>query len=197
LGIFGQKDLPPAIQTDSTAQENLPHLTELAIECLSNGDKGFFLMVENEDIDESFHRRNIPQALYATRDLDLAVATAIKVLKKKGQLQETLLLVTADHDTGGLALNAPLFPHTSLWNSQHVIHQTTGLFRNRNQNLAKLSNDRINYKGPALPKAPHTATDVDLYAKGPGSEKVRGVLENTDIYQIMHQAMGLDGETVR
>lgn len=191
IGAFADESLPPAISTDSKGNLTLMALSQLALECLSESNKkGFFLLVESEDVDESLHSHNIPQALYAARELDLAVGQTIQWLHQKGLDQNTLILVTADHDTGGLAINDPV-PESGLWlTEKNSPTRTIPLVKG------------AKYLGPAYPvtrlstdaslnehvdlntaKAPHTSSDVDLFAQGPGAENFHGTMQNTDIFK--------------
>ena len=79
----------------------LPKMTEKAIEVLSKNKKGFILMVEGSEIDFAGHAKDINRVTSEVIDLDQAVAEAYKFAKAKGN---TLVIVTADHETGGLTL---------------------------------------------------------------------------------------------
>ena len=86
-------------------QETLPLLagaTREAIRKLSAAsDKGFFLMVEGAKIDYAGHANSLPGSVLETLSFDLAVAEALKFADSNG---ETLVIVTGDHETGGLTL---------------------------------------------------------------------------------------------
>ncbi len=71
-----------------------------SISLLSN-PKGFFLMIEGAQIDYGGHANNIQYVVREMLDFDLAVAEALRFADKDG---ETLVIVTADHETGGLTL---------------------------------------------------------------------------------------------
>lgn len=79
----------------------LPVSTEKAIKILSKSEKGFFLMVEGSQIDWGGHDMNIDYVISETLDFDKAIAKALDFAIKDG---ETLVIVTADHETGGLSL---------------------------------------------------------------------------------------------
>jgi alkaline phosphatase len=79
----------------------LPDATEMAIKMLKRNKKGFFLMVEGSQIDWGGHDNNLDYVIEETVDFDNAVAKALEFAKKDG---ETLIIVTADHETGGLGL---------------------------------------------------------------------------------------------
>lgn len=189
IGAFADGDLPPAIETNSTGPLTLMKLSELALECLSISKNGFFLMVESEDIDESLHSRNIPQALYATQELDLAIDHTIKWLTRNKLRDNTLILVTADHDSGGLAINGPV-PEGGLWtrdseSSKFNIHLIKSLKGSGSSYpVVRLSTDTDVPGDINLTKAPHTSSDVDLFAMGPGAEQIHGTLENTQIFEL-------------
>jgi alkaline phosphatase len=75
--------------------------TETAINILSNNKKGFFLMVEGSQIDWGGHANSTPYTISETLDMDKAVGKAIAFAAKN---KETLVIVTADHETGGMAI---------------------------------------------------------------------------------------------
>ncbi len=79
----------------------LPQSTQKAIEILKKNDTGFFLMVEGSQIDWAGHDNDIDYVITETIDFDNAVAKALEFAKADG---ETLLIVTSDHETGGLTI---------------------------------------------------------------------------------------------
>ncbi len=80
----------------------LQQATKKAMGTLSNNKKGFFLMVEGSQIDWGGHDNNFDYTVQETIDFDKAVKAAIDFAKADGN---TLVIITADHETGGLALN--------------------------------------------------------------------------------------------
>lgn len=79
----------------------LPVSTEKAIDYLKKDKDGFFLMVEGSQIDWGGHDNDIEYITTELIDFDKAVGKALEFAKQDG---ETLLIVTADHETGGLSL---------------------------------------------------------------------------------------------
>jgi len=79
----------------------LPEATDMAIKMLKRNKKGFFLMVEGSQIDWGGHDNNLEYIVEEIVDFDNAVGKALEFAKKDG---ETLVIVTADHETGGLGL---------------------------------------------------------------------------------------------
>jgi len=79
----------------------LPAATQKAISLLAPNSKGFFLMVEGSMIDFANHARNDDNAIAETVDFDKAVGVALEFARKDGN---TLVIVLADHESGGMAL---------------------------------------------------------------------------------------------
>jgi alkaline phosphatase len=97
LGLFADEDM--------TTEPPEPSLSEMASEALrrlGRGKNGFFLMVEGSLIDSRAHDNLIEETLDQTLKFDEAVGVALDFAKKDGH---TLVVVTADHETGGLSIN--------------------------------------------------------------------------------------------
>ncbi|TDQ07111.1 alkaline phosphatase [Pedobacter metabolipauper] len=71
------------------------------IELLSANKAGFFIMAEGAQIDHGGHANDLPFAVTEQHDFDRLVGEALKFADQNG---ETLVIVTADHETGGLSL---------------------------------------------------------------------------------------------
>lgn len=84
------------------ATPTLSQMTESAVNILSQSDGGFFLMVEGAHIDKKSHDENESGMTEALCEFDNAVARALDFAEKDGH---TLVVVTADHETGGIVLN--------------------------------------------------------------------------------------------
>jgi len=80
----------------------LPVAARMAPAFLSKrSDKGFFLMIEGSQIDWACHANNAENAVLEMLDFDQAIGEVLEFAKKDGN---TLVIVTADHETGGMAL---------------------------------------------------------------------------------------------
>ncbi len=79
----------------------LADFTALGIRLLEN-DRGFFLMVEAGKIDWACHANDAATTVHEVLDFDLAIAEALEFYRRHPD--ETLIVVTADHECGGLAL---------------------------------------------------------------------------------------------
>ena len=78
-------------------------LATKAIELLSSDPEGFFLLIENEGIDGASHANVTEDVLASIRSFDSAVGVALDFAARDGN---TLVIVTADHETGGMQLYA-------------------------------------------------------------------------------------------
>lgn len=81
----------------------LPDATQLAMNQLSKNAKGFFLMVEGSQVDWGGHSNEGDYVISELIDFDVAMGVALKFAEANG---ETLVIVTADHETGGFTLSA-------------------------------------------------------------------------------------------
>jgi alkaline phosphatase len=79
----------------------LPVSTETAINILSNNKKGFFLMVEGSQIDWGGHAGSTIYIVEDMLDFDRTIGKALDFAAKN---RETLVVITADHETGGFAI---------------------------------------------------------------------------------------------
>jgi len=80
---------------------SLPLSTKTALNILSQNKKGFFIMIEGSQIDFGGHANNTIYVVNEMLDFDRAIGKALEFASKDG---ETLIVVTADHETGGMAL---------------------------------------------------------------------------------------------
>jgi alkaline phosphatase len=82
-------------------QISLPLSTQTALNILNQNKKGFFIMIEGSQIDWGAHQNNTIYVVNEMLDFDRTIGKALEFAAKDG---ETLIVVTADHETGGLAL---------------------------------------------------------------------------------------------
>jgi len=79
----------------------LPLAFDKTVNILKDSPKGFFMMVEGSQIDYGGHANNLKQVITENADFDQVVGNALRFADEDG---ETLVIVTADHETGGLTL---------------------------------------------------------------------------------------------
>jgi len=82
-------------------EDQLTQTAKKAIELLDQNKKGFFLMIEGSKIDDGGHDNNQQYMIEEMLDFDRTIGEVLAFAKKDG---ETLVVVTADHETGGLTL---------------------------------------------------------------------------------------------
>lgn len=137
----------------------LPQATSKALEILErNSPKGFFIMIEGSQIDKGGHGNNIQTIIDETTDFDNAVKVAYDYADRH---PGTLVVVTADHETGGVTLPSGKPDFT-------------------------LPDQGVKY---TFSTKSHTATYVPVYAYGTGAQHFSRILENTDIPQIMERLL--------
>jgi alkaline phosphatase len=79
----------------------LPASSRKAIEILNKNPKGFFLMIEGGEIDLAAHAKDATTLIDETLDFDNAVGEVLDFAQSDGH---TLVVITADHETGGVAI---------------------------------------------------------------------------------------------
>lgn len=96
LGLFGANGMLPPYQP------TLAEMTAAALEVLSHDEDGFFLMVEAGQIDWAGHDKDAEESMAFILGLDAAVGEALSFTAGR---PNTMLIVAADHETGGMWLN--------------------------------------------------------------------------------------------
>lgn len=179
--------VPFAIDRD---EEDMTHadIIRAAIEFLDN-EEGFFLMSEGGRIDWSCHANDALTTILETIDMDLAVQIAVAFAEKHPN--ETLIVVTADHETGGLSLG---------WEKRYTMHfdqleeQTASkdklLADGKKKEVEKI--EEMNRKARVgWTTSSHTGIPVPVYAMGTRSQLFGGRIDNTDIPKKILEAMGV------
>ncbi|MBI3926388.1 MAG: alkaline phosphatase [Armatimonadetes bacterium] len=99
-GLFGPGGpLPYEYDGNYAGIPRLTDMTRAALDALEEAPHGFFLLVENENIDSAAHENHLERTVSAVSELDRTVKL---VLEWAGSRRDTLILVTGDHETGGL-----------------------------------------------------------------------------------------------
>ena len=193
-------------------QPTLAEMTAKAIELLSKDPDGFFLMVEGGKIDHALHETNARNALIETVAFDEAIQTALQRMHALDPgLENTLIVVTADHDHT-MVLNG--YPKRGNPVLDIVRGYTTGeptrdadgktyttlVFGNgpnRPETRADVASetalgaDYLQEAGVRWSTESHGGGDVKLYAEGAGSAPFKGTIENTKVFELMKAAAGL------
>ncbi len=95
--LCADSDMPQA----SKRGDFLPRAVDLAIKSLDARGDGFFLMVEGSQIDYQGHGNNTQGVVDEVLDFDRAIKVALDFAERDG---ETLVVITADHETGGMTI---------------------------------------------------------------------------------------------
>jgi alkaline phosphatase len=103
--LVGNENSPDCRGTDALDQPGLKEMTLKAIDILdsrakADGDKGWFLMSEAASIDKQMHSLDYDRALGELLELDDTIKASMEHLKEIGELENTLIVVTADHGHG-------------------------------------------------------------------------------------------------
>lgn len=159
----------------------LETMTKGAINVLDNDPDGFFLMIEGGAIDWAGHSNLIARLIEEETDFNNSVNAVIDWVESNSSWDETLLIVTADHETG------------FLW----------GPDAENNPFAELVNNGKGNIPGYSFNSGGHSNSLVPFFAKGAGSElfhlyadeldPVRGnFLNNTEIAQAVFMLWGLN-----
>jgi len=85
----------------SKRKMSLPLSTQTALNILDQNKNGFFIMIEGSQIDWGGHQNNVGYIVGEMLDFDQTIGKALEFAAKDG---ETLIVITADHETGGMAI---------------------------------------------------------------------------------------------
>ncbi|MHA6482591.1 alkaline phosphatase [Paenibacillus sp. strain BS8-2] len=101
LGLFGGSHVS-YVPDRSAETPSLADMTGAALEILSQEENGFAIMIEGGRIDHASHANDFPTMVQEMLDFDAAVKVALDFAKQDGN---TSVVITADHETGGLSLS--------------------------------------------------------------------------------------------
>ncbi|WP_164156378.1 alkaline phosphatase [Sandarakinorhabdus rubra] len=218
LGLFTPDHLSFEHDRKDDAEPSLPEMARFALAKLEAGararrGKGYYLMIEGGRIDHGHHASNPYRAL---KEAQMFSATVAEVLKSVN-LDETLVLVTADHShvmtiagypergnnilgyikpaRGGEsegALSPEGYALDDRGQPMTTLSYANGAFQARGLSRL-LPPDDPNYlanKTHGTASESHAGEDVALFAEGPRADLVRGVMEQNLIFHIMAEALG-------
>jgi alkaline phosphatase len=158
----------------------LADLTRAALNSLDDGENGFFLHVEGGAVDWAMHDRQMGRMIEEMIDFRGAIEAVIDWVETHSSWEETLVLVTSDHDHLLWGPDADTVPFDPL-------------------------QDRGPEEIPAYQwlTNQHSAALVPLFARGPGADRLAGLaggedpvrgpyLDQTDVFRVMQASLGLD-----
>jgi alkaline phosphatase len=143
-------------------EPTLPEMTQTALDILEKDRQGFFLMVEGSQIDWANHANDVA---YQTAEM-IAFDESVKVVldwvnARPVRKLDTLVIIVADHDCGGFAVNGPY-------------------------GVLSMAGDLVE---DGWTSSDHTAQDTIVWSQGPNSDKLGKALDNTDLYYVMVDAL--------
>ena len=189
---------------DPAGEPSLLEMTQFALAEMQKSDRGYFLLIEAGRIDHAHHGSNAHRALVDT----VALSDAVQWVVDNVNLEDTLILVTADHShtmtisgyprrgnpilglvenqPGKLARDATGLPYTTL------SYANGGGYKKRRLDLSEVDTTALNYQ--QLGTVPmyaetHAGEDVAAFAIGINADKVRGVMEQSALFEVMRGAL--------
>ncbi|MFI3239100.1 MAG: alkaline phosphatase [Bacteroidales bacterium] len=138
----------------------LPKATVAALEILSKNENGFLLMVEGSQIDWVCHGNDAEGTLAEVMDFNDCVNIAMDFADNN---PGTLVVVTADHETGGLSLVSGDADFSKADSGVNYKYATTG----------------------------HSGILVPVYLYGAGADQINGIMENTQLAKEIEKILGL------
>jgi alkaline phosphatase len=148
-------------------------MSQGALNVLNKNPKGFFLMIEGGAVDWASHANQLDRMIEEQMDFNAAVQAAVDWVNANSSWEDTLLIVTADHECG------------DLWGP------TAGVFNDI------VDNGPGNLPGAHFNSGDHTNQLVPVYAIGAGAELLAGYadqydpvrgpyVDNTEIFRVMN-----------
>jgi alkaline phosphatase len=209
LALVAPFDLydPDRVDGRPTTTPTLAELADTALDVLE-GDEGYFLLIEQEGTDELQHAGKIGLAL----DAGAEMYDAVRLVLDRVDLDETLVIVTADHGQplamgGGGSLDSPLLGiaryqgRVNLGSDEAPFPQLGFYVGPRarpdapNKALTDADvADRHFIPDSAVPLGvvPHSGVDVPVYAIGPWADLFTGVFEQNAVFSFVRHAMETD-----
>ncbi len=198
---------------DAAGEPSLTDMTTKAIDVLSNNNKGFFLMVEGGRIDHAHHLGNAYRALTETVEF----SNAVRAAASKVNLDETLIIVTADHshtftmsgypmrgnnilglvreiNNSGLAEEKPMVDKNKIPYTTLGYANGPGAKNDRRTMLTQAQATNPDYLQESvvpLSNETHGGEDVAIFASGINSYLIHGSMEENWIFYVMQEALRL------
>lgn len=169
-GCFAPNDLPYVSDQKTDTIPSLAEMTSKALEILSSGENGFFLMVEGSKVDWAAHDNNAAKMVSEFLAFDDAVKVAVDFAEKDGN---TAVIMCPDHGNSGISLGNK--NSNGMYDEMHL------------DSLINLKNPR--YIG--FTTGGHTGEDVFLAVYHPEGNRPAGTIQNTEINRYMQQLLGI------
>lgn len=169
--LLGIPEVYSTLQSDRESEQFIDSLPDLAtlsvasLNVLNQNEKGFFLMIEGGAIDWASHDSLFIRAVEETNDFNKAIEAVSEWVEKYSSWEETIVIVTADHETGYLT-NSEI--------NEFVYNNTA---KNLSYNMLKPNNKKGSVEGLVFnngnssgDKCEHSNQLVPIFVKGEGCE---------------------------
>ena len=167
-------DYDPADDPNYVPQEDL---VDKALETLGQNPLGFFLAIDVDQIDDGGHASAANLVMKAGQQLNRIV----KVIEEYRQTHpNVLVVVTADHETGGLTIEDPRDPKTKVQGEEIPERWWHGPFK------VKGTDNRISTDWTT---EEHTTVAVPVTASGPMADELAGTHDNTHVFDVAQQVL--------
>jgi alkaline phosphatase len=183
----------------NTNWNELPSLSTMSLAALNvltkNNKNGFILMIEGGAIDHANHGRKIGESVLEHTGFSKTIDTVIDWIEKNSSWDETLVIITADHETG------------QIWGQETYNDDNNNGVYDEGDSFNKFqplkNNGRGEVPGVQYGSSGHTNALVPLYAKGPGAglflKRIKGIdekagkfwnfsgkfVDDTDIFHVV------------
>lgn len=157
IGLFAEEHIDSKLKG---RDDYLTKVTNIALEKLSKSENGFVLMVEGSQIDWECHDNNAEGVLAETDDFNHVLEAVMDFADNN---PGTLVVITADHETGGM----------TIVNSEEDF---------------TAADSGVEY---AFSTDNHSATLVPVYLYGTGADRISGVLDNTELSNMIVEVLNL------
>ncbi len=180
FGVFGTTNMPYELERDPNTDPSIVEMTDIGLKYLSGKNSPFFVMIEGGRIDHAGHmiNSNENKTLYNAMEtimFEKAVRQALEFARQDGN---TIVVVAADHETGGLQ-----------------IHDYSGLDTNLpNEKLSREENNQIRIRRVSQINANFSTTahtDTPVFFFGYGSDFGNLVVDTVDdVFWAINAALG-------
>jgi alkaline phosphatase len=179
LGLFATESFTPAyLKNETSSEPSLLEMTQKAIQLLNDTGNPYFLMIEGSQIDWGAHDNDPIYTALETIEFEKCVKYVKGLAENDSNLQ---ILVTADHETGGLSIGD--FSFTTA-----LPLETDDFETQKNKRMS-----RVNEITTSWSTGGHTKSEVILAGMGPNTEKILNATHHIDTFSIMREIV--DGGT--
>lgn len=161
LGLFAENDIPWENHwPEDSGAAHLTDMTRAALTVLGQDPRGFFLMIEGAKIDDACHKVDENKLVYEMAEFNRAIELVMAFAKAN---PGTLVVITADHETGGTKIKADDYDQGDIVD--------------------------LIFTSLIIPgHAKHSGQQVAIFAEGPNAGAVRPHMDNTEVYCVLKNA---------